>query len=137
LARGKIDLSFDGGSRGNPGPAYGSYRVRGSGAAADLQVVRRLRFGEGTNNEAEYWSLLEGLRWALAESRRRRLDPSDLDLVVHGDSLLVIRQLQGKWKTRDPRMRALAERAADRLRRFGSVRLQHRPRAKSVAEFGH
>jgi ribonuclease HI len=96
-----------------------------------------LRFGRGTNNEAEYWSLLEGLRWILAEARRARMDPRAWDLNIQGDSLLVIRQLQGEWKARDARMRALRDEAAELMGSFGRVRLQHRPRAQSVAEFGH
>lgn len=136
-SKGSVRLSFDGGSRGNPGPAYGSFRVRGAGAAAPLQVLRRLRFGQGTNNEAEYWSLLEGLRWTLDEARRKRLPSGEIDLSVHGDSLLVIRQLQGDWKARDARMRELRDEAAGLLARFGKVRLQHWPRSRSVAEFGH
>ena len=136
-ARGSLRLTFDGGSRGNPGPAYGSFRVRGAGAAETLQEMQRLRFGKGTNNEAEYWTLLEGLRWTLAEVRRRRLTSGELDLNVQGDSLLVIRQLQGEWKARDARMRQLRDETSDLLSRFGKVRLQHRPRSRSVAEFGH
>jgi len=132
-----VRLTFDGGSRGNPGPAYGSFRARGSGVAEPLQILRRLRFGDGTNNEAEYWSLLEGLRWTLDQARRRRLSPGDLELDVLGDSLLVIRQLQGAWKARDARMRSLRDETAELLAHFGKVRLQHRPRARSVAEFGH
>jgi ribonuclease HI len=134
---GSLRLSFDGGSRGNPGAAYGSFRVRGSGSAASIQTTRRLRFSEGTNNEAEYWTLVAGLRWVAAELRRRRLAPGDLDLAVLGDSLLVIRQLQGEWKARDVRMRELRDEAAGLLEPFGRVHLEHRPRSHSVAEFGH
>jgi len=136
-SKGSVRLSFDGGSRGNPGPAYGSFRVRGTGSAAALQTLRRLRFARGTNNEAEYWSLLEGLRWTLNEARRKRLSPQELDLSVHGDSLLVIRQLEGAWKARDTRMRGLRDEAQSLLGRFNDVRLKHRPRERSVAEFGH
>lgn len=136
-APGSVRLTFDGGSRGNPGPAYGSFRVRGAGAADALQALRRLRFRHGTNNEAEYWSLLEALRWTLDEAGRKRLPTGELDLNVQGDSLLVIRQLQGEWKARDGRMRRLRDEAAQLLARFGKVRLEHRPRSKSVAEFGH
>jgi ribonuclease HI len=134
--KGTLRLTFDGGSRGNPGPAYGSFRVRGAGAASSLNGMRRLRFGEGTNNEAEYWTLLEGCAGHSAR-QQQRLSLSDLELSVQGDSLLVIRQLQGSWKARDARMRELRDDAAALLSRFGKVRLQHRPRARSVAEFGH
>jgi len=130
-------LTFDGGSRGNPGPAYGSFRVRGTGSAAALQTLRRLHFARGTSNEAEYWTLLEGLRWTLGEARRKRLSAKDLDLSIQGDSLLVIRQLEGAWKARDARMRGLRDEAHKMLGRFQDVRLKHRPRERSVAEFGH
>jgi ribonuclease HI len=134
---GSLRLTFDGGSRGNPGPAYGSYRVHGAGAAEPLQAMRRLRFGRGTNNEAEYWTLLDGLRWILAEAQQRRMRPAEWELHVQGDSLLVIRQLQGTWKAREARMRTLRDEASLLLANFGKVRLQHRPRRHSVAEFGH
>ena len=136
-SKGSIRLTFDGGSRGNPGPAYGSFRVRGSGSAAALQTLRRLHFARGTSNEAEYWTLLEGLRWTLGEARRKRLSAKDLDLSIQGDSLLVIRQLEGAWKARDARMRGLRDEAHKMLGRFQDVRLKHRPRERSVAEFGH
>lgn len=136
-ARDTIRLSFDGGSRGNPGLAYGSFRVVGKGAAAGLDVTRRLEFRRGTNNEAEYWTLLAGLRWVLEESARRGLQPRTIELQVVGDSLLVIRQLEGKWKARDSRMRESRDEAEEMISRFGKVHLRHRPRRGSVAEFGH
>ncbi|HSR48773.1 MAG TPA: ribonuclease HI family protein [Anaerolineales bacterium] len=135
--RSALRLSFDGGSRGNPGPAYGSYRIVGQGRASGIEVLDRLEFNRGTNNEAEYWSLLAGLRRALAETQGRQLLPEALDLQVVGDSQLVIRQLRGEWKARDSRMRELRDEAQALLSRFGGVRLEHRPRRRSVAEFGH
>lgn len=132
-----LRLSFDGGSRGNPGATYGSFRVLGKGAADGIDVTRRLTFRRGTNNEAEYWSLLAGLRWILEEIGRRGLRPEALELQVVGDSLLVIRQLQGSWKARDARMRDFRDEAGELLSRFAKVHLRHRPRRGSVAEFGH
>jgi ribonuclease HI len=136
-SKGSIRLTFDGGSRGNPGPAYGSFRVQGTGSAAPLRTLRRLHFATGTSNEAEYWTLLEGLRWTLGEARSKRLSPGDLELNIQGDSLLVIRQLEGAWKARDARMRRLRDEAQSLLNRFKAVRLRHRLREHSVAEFGH
>jgi ribonuclease HI len=135
--KGGLRVSFDGGSRGNPGAAYGSYRIVGRGEAAGIDILDRLQFRRGTNNEAEYWTLLAGLRRALAEARERRLLPETLDLRVVGDSELVIRQLRGEWKARDGRMRELRDEAQGLLSRFGGVRIEHQPRRKSVAEFGH
>lgn len=135
--KGTLRLSFDGGSRGNPGAAYGSYRIVGRGDAAGIDILDRLHFSRGTNNEAEYWSLLAGLRRALAAAHDRRLLPDKLDLQVVGDSQLVIRQLRGEWKARDGRMRELRDEVQGLLSHFAAVRLEHRPRRKSVSEFGH
>jgi ribonuclease HI len=128
-------LTFDGGSRGNPGPAYGSYRVQPKGASP--QPSRRLRFREGTNNEAEYWALLGGLRGLLAHLREKGIDPGHVKLEIRGDSQLVLRQLDGAWKAKDPRMRELRDQTQGLLEAFGSVRLVHQDRSRSVAIFGH
>ena len=128
-------LAFDGGSLGNPGPAYGSYRVQWKGSASRLS--RRLRFHEGTNNEAEYWALLGGLRGLLAHLREKGLDPQQVRLEIRGDSQLVLRQLEGEWKAKDVRMRELRDQALRLLRHFGSVRMVHQDRSRSVAMFGH
>jgi ribonuclease HI len=64
---------FDGGSRGNPGPGYGSYRLRTRDGRED---VRRLEFGEAmTNNEAEYRTLIAALDDLIGESNRRERTP--------------------------------------------------------------
>ena len=50
-------LVFDGGSKGNPGPGYGSYAITRTRDGA--QRLERLEFGDGyTNNEAEYDNLI-------------------------------------------------------------------------------
>ena len=56
----ELTIVFDGGSLGNPGKGYGSYRLRPPGGEWEAAV--RLDFGGGvTNNEAEYRSLLGAL----------------------------------------------------------------------------
>jgi ribonuclease HI len=131
----RLILHFDGGSRGNPGPGYGSYvLLRGR-----REVLRRAReFGPSlTNNEAEYEALLAGLADALKWLQREGIDPGHVTLEVRGDSQLVIRQLQGVWKAREPRMAALRDRALALLRRFGRYDLRQVPRRRSVEVLGH
>ncbi len=130
----KRTLVFDGGSRGNPGPAYGSFLVLD---ARGKQIGgQRLRFGRGTNNEAEYRSLIAGLRWLL-EGKGGRLQPVDMDLELRGDSRLVLSQLSGAWKAKNQRMRALRDEARQLLEQFGQVRYVHQPRSESVRLLGH
>jgi ribonuclease HI len=128
-------LHFDGGSRGNPGPGYGSYHLSRDGEVIRL---RHLRLGPWmTNNEAEYEALIAGLNEALGWLERQGLDPKGEAIEVRGDSQLVIRQLQGAWKAREPRMAALRDRALALLRRFGRYTLRQVPRARSVELLGH
>lgn len=127
-------LIFDGGSQGNPGRAYGSYLLRTRDGRERLE---RLEFGTGTNNEAEYQSLIAGLESLLERIEQAQADPARFTLEVRGDSQLVLRQVGGQWKTRDPRMAAYARHARELLSRFGSYRLVEQPRAESVKVLGH
>lgn len=131
----RLVLHFDGGSRGNPGPGYGSYVLLQDGA----QVRHRhLEFGPRmTNNEAEYETLIAGVQEALDWLRSHGQDPAQASLEVRGDSQLVIRQLQGTWKAREPRMAALRDRTLALLSQFGCFSLRQVPRIQSVKLLGH
>lgn len=127
-------LIFDGGSQGNPGRAYGSYLLRTRDGRERLE---RLEFGQGTNNEAEYQSLIAGLEDLLGWIEQANADPARYTIEVRGDSQLVLRQVGGQWKVRDPRMARLARRAQELLHRFGGYQLVEQPRAESVKVLGH
>lgn len=130
----KFTLIFDGGSKGNPGPSYGSFVLRGPQQRED---PARLRFGRGTNNEAEYRTLIEGVRAALTAIEELGLNPGQTSLEIRGDSQLVLNQLSGRWKAKDARMRSLRDQARSLLKPFGTVTYRHQPRARSVAVLGH
>ncbi|MGH9467768.1 MAG: ribonuclease HI family protein [Terriglobales bacterium] len=94
-------VQIDGGSRGNPGPAgYGVVIRDGAGA-----LCERLHafVGVQTNNYAEYCGLLAGLRYALARQARR--------VRVLSDSLLLVRQMQGRYAVKSQNLRPLFEEA--------------------------
>ncbi len=131
----RYTLVFDGGSRGNPGPAYGSFRLQRTGR--EMQPARRLAFGRGTNNQAEYRALIAGVRALRLDLQAEALDPAEVALEVRGDSLLVIRQLAGEWKVRDARLKALWSEAHRLLQGFASLRLVHQDRSRSVRLLGH
>lgn len=96
---------FDGASRGNPGEAGAGALILSSEGSVIWEAVRYL--GSRTNNEAEY----EALILLLEEASRRGLK----SLAVHGDSRLVICQMKGEWKIKEPRLRALAGKASSFL----------------------
>jgi len=128
-------LVFDGGSQGNPGPSYGSYRYGPKGG--HLGNPRRLSLGEGTNNEAEYATLIAGVRAILGELAAGKTRPSAVRLEIRGDSQLVIRQLEGVWKAKDSRMRKYRDEAWSLLEDFADVRYSHQPRSRTVRLLGH
>lgn len=129
-------IVFDGGSHGNPGPAYGSYMV--TETASGTRDLVRLDFGQDlTNNEAEYRSFiasLEGLADRIVSSGS---DPSHSTVEIRGDSALALRQVEGAWKAKDDRMRAFRNRVRELLTRFQAYRLVHQGREESVRTLGH
>ncbi|MGQ0603780.1 MAG: ribonuclease HI family protein [Anaerolineales bacterium] len=139
---GQVDylVVFDGGSRGNPGPGYGSYAIfddRGVGYAGEgAGYTTRLTFESGplTNNEAEYHTLLAALRELHHRLGRRA---SATTLKVLGDSQLVIRQVSGEWEAKDLRMQALRDDVLTELAKFKGYRLSHQPREETLLVLGH
>lgn len=129
-------IVFDGGSQGNPGPGYGSYALmRGSEGKPS---VTRLDFGrEMTNNEAEYEAVIAALQGLIERVQTAEGVLADSTVEVRGDSALVIHQVEGKWRTKDDRMRLLRNRVRDLLRRFGGHRLVLQGREESVLVLGH
>jgi ribonuclease HI len=128
-------LTFDGGSKGNPGLGYGSYEIR---TCDGRYRVERLEYGDHiTNNEAEYRTLIAGLRDILATLRRDGKDPKSYRVQVRGDSQLVIRQLNGEYKVRHAGMRALHALVQSEAQHFNSVIFNWHARANSVRTLGH
>lgn len=72
--------------------------------------------GQGTNNEAEYQALIAGLRHAL------KLGMWNLRVV--SDSLLVVNQVGGQWKTRG-KLKRLRDEAVNLTRLFSSLTIEH------------
>lgn len=73
-----------------------------------------------TNNVAEYQGLIVGLDLA----RQWRI----VDLVVRGDSKLVIDQVNGNWKVNYPHLLQLRDAARRSMEHFESITLEHVPR---------
>lgn len=130
-----IRVLFDGGSRGNPGPGYGSYQIR---FPDGREETVRLDFGQRmTGNEAEYRTLIAALEDVLRRLQREGLEPQAFVVDIRGDSALVILQVRGDWKACHPRMRALRERVWELLRAFGGHRLERVPREIALRRLGH
>ena len=139
MARSKRILScqliFDGGSVGNPGDCYGSFRWKI--ADAPLSRPSRRRFGYGTNNQAEYWALIDGLEELIDELSTSKSNLDEVVLEIRGDSSLVLRQLAGDWKVKNAALRKLHASALSLIKRFGEVEFVHQARSETVRALGH
>ena len=111
----------DGASRGNPGPsAIGVVIFDGEGREVHRESRR---VGHGTNNEAEYRAAIAALEAALG------LGASRLELRL--DSELVVRQLTGRYRVRNPRLMPLYGRLVDLRTRFQSTTFRNSPRTNN------
>ncbi len=129
-------ITFDGGSKGNPGRGYGSYQI--VRARDGKERIQRLEYGDRvTNNEAEYLSLIRALETLVKGIRLAGNEPGQFALEVRGDSRLVIEQVAGRWKVKEPRLQPFQRRAQELLREFGSVKLTWHRRERSVDVLGH
>ncbi len=130
-----LQIVFDGGSRGNPGQGYGSFVILAPGRKPHL--VQNEYKGLMTNNEAEYETLLEALRYVLQTLEGGKRDPKRYALDIRGDSELLIKQMTGEYRTKQAALRTRGEEAHRLLRRFGEWHLTWHPREESVALLGH
>ncbi len=110
----RFTVNVDGGARGNPGPAAIGVVLRDGN-----EVVEEVgeEIGKATNNVAEYRALLRGIELASAHGA------SDLELV--GDSELVVRQVEGRYKVKNAAMKELHEEVKRALRGFDSWSIRH------------
>lgn len=94
-----FQVTADGGSRGNPGPAaYGATISENGKLIAELHEF----IGTATNNVAEYSGLIAALHYI------NKIDPG-AKIEVAMDSKLVIEQMSGRWQIKNEGMRSLAK----------------------------
>lgn len=135
-----IEVYFDGGcGPTNPGMKYGSFSVSLNG----VEAFRESRFplGFGTNNEAEFESLLNALQKVRVQLIAGGLSEESFSIRLYSDSTIVVNRLNGRNRTNrsEPqrRMFALTVRCLEFLKHFASVKVSWYKRENNVARFGH
>ena len=109
-----ITAYIDGGARGNPGPAgYGVYIQLPDGTVEELHGG----LGIATNNVAEYNGLLAALKWTIDHGHRK--------LHIRADSELLVKQMRGEYKVKNPGLQPLAARARALVSQLEQVRFEH------------
>jgi ribonuclease HI len=112
----------DGAARGNPGPAAIGIVVQDGSGRTVYESSRTL--GIHTNNEAEYLALIAALEY-LKNARASEAD-------FHLDSELVVRQLKGEYKVKEPRLQALYGQVVMLLNAVPRHRIRHVPREQNA-----
>jgi len=80
--------------------------------------------GSATNNHAEYLALIDGLK-AIADWK-----PDNLQVFL--DSKLVVEQVNGKWKVKEPGLKELHKQAVELLKPYGDrVSVRHVDRSQN------
>jgi ribonuclease HI len=114
-------LEFDGGSRGNPGPAGIGVVVRAADGTPLLTLGRYI--GKATNNVAEYAALITVMKEAQRLGARH--------IKIRGDSELVVRQMTGVYRVKHPDLIPLYRQAKELFDSFASATIEHNYRHKN------
>ena len=132
----------DGGSRGNPGPAGIGFVVYAVPVAesTSIQTVEPIHeegktIGVSTNNTAEYEALLAGMRWVVEYVSKNTTLHFGV-VVFHLDSELVVRQILGVYKAKQPSTQKYLQLVKEQITALGMpVKFVHVPRDQnSVAD---
>lgn len=117
----KVVAFCDGGARGNPGPAGIGVTMRNPRGTVLAEISEAI--GHATNNVAEYTAVKRALE------RARELDASEVEIVT--DSKLLVEQLNGRYKVKNPTLRRLHGEVRAGARGFSSVTYRHVPRERN------
>ena len=112
----------DGGARGNPGPA--GYGVVIQDEAGQKVASLSQYLGHQTNNVAEYQGLIGALEYAVAQGPKA--------LKVVSDSELLVKQIKGEYKVKNPTLQDLHGRAKQLIRQLEWFSIQHVLRGKNA-----
>ncbi len=112
----------DGGARGNPGPA--GYGVVIQDEAGQKVASLSQYLGHQTNNVAEYQGLIGALEYAVGHRPKA--------LKVVSDSELLVKQIKGEYKVKNPTLQDLHGRAKQLIRQLEWFSIQHVLRGKNA-----
>ena len=117
-----VIIYTDGGARGNPGPAGAGVVIIDG---ANTYEHKKYLGDDLTNNWAEY----EALAIALEEAKKHGLSGRALEIRM--DSKLVVEQMAGNWKIKEPSLKPQAAKARSLLFDFPQHRFVHVPREEN------
>lgn len=94
----ELIIFTDGGARGNPGPSSAAFVV-----THNQQIIYETAtyLGTNTNNVAEYRGLISALEWLTTT------DIGITTVTICMDSLLIVNQINGLYKVKEPKLQTL------------------------------
>ena len=112
-----LEIYTDGASRNNPGKGAGSYVF-----VVNDQIIKQdsFYFGDITNNQAEYKSLINALDKAIEYTR--------WNVKVFSDSELIVKQMSGEWRVKDQIIKILYREASEKEKGIKNIEYFHVPR---------
>ncbi len=113
-----VKVYTDGACRGNPGA--GAIGILISDDEGNVLDQHKECIGECTNNVAEYKALKKGLDLAVAHTRNK--------VEVYSDSKLVVHQMRGEWRIKQPHLKTLFNEVKRKETQFEKINYNHLPR---------
>jgi len=118
----RLSLFTDGACRGNPGNGGAGAVLVGENGEVVSTAKRFL--GHCTNNIAEYQALILGLGEALGRGATA--------ISIYLDSELIVRQIQGVYRVKNPTLKPLMADVCALLDRFDTWQIAHVPRSENA-----
>ena len=118
----RLSLFTDGACRGNPGNGGAGAVLVGQNGEVVSTAKRFL--GHCTNNIAEYQALILGLEEALRRGSTA--------ISIYLDSELIVRQIQGVYRVKNPTLKPLMADVRALLDRFDTWQVAHVPRSENA-----
>ena len=110
-----IFTNSDGGARGNPGPGAIGVVIRKNG---EILMKHAEKIGDNvTNNMAEYEALIKALELAAKHTEN--------EITCQLDSELIVKQLLGKYRVRNPRLLPLFLKVQKLQENFKKIKYEH------------
>lgn len=100
----KLIVFTDGGARGNPGRGAIGVVITTEGSQILAKISRTI--GQTTNNVAEYSAVIAGLTWIKQNAKMHECMNAKM-IQFFLDSILVVNQLNGLFKVKNPELRNL------------------------------
>lgn len=121
------EIFTDGGSRGNPGPGASAFIIYKN---KKIIYKQSYYFNNTTNNVAEYFAVLMAVTWI---SKNMNISERE-KLSFYLDSELVARQLTGKYKIKNAKLKSIYLKILEVID-GGSIKpiFNHIPREKNTA----